>query len=98
MISGEDLGRLIDENVSVFPVVSDVVLHFVEVHVRGPAVDIDDGQEKVFSWHHHLPELFLQMFCTPGDVRGLAFLFVLSHLMQREVHMSEFGFETFDDC
>lgn len=97
MVSGEDLRWLVDENVSVLPVVSDVVLNLVEVNVWGPAVDIDDGQEKVFSRHHDLLELFLQVFCAPGHVRRLAFLLILSHFVQSEAHMSEFVSETFDD-
>ena len=46
MVSGEDFRRLVDENLSVFPRVSYVVLHLVEVHVWGSTVDIDNGQER----------------------------------------------------
>lgn len=43
MISSKDLWGLVNEDMSVFPVLSDVVLDFIEVDIRGPTVDIDNG-------------------------------------------------------
>ncbi len=42
MISGENLRRLINENVSFLPVLSDVIFNFIEVNVWSPTVDIDN--------------------------------------------------------
>ena len=43
VVSGENLRRLVDIDVSFFPVVIDVVLDLVEIDTRRPAVDVNDG-------------------------------------------------------
>lgn len=65
VVSCENLGRLVDENVSLFVILSDVSLHFVEVGARGPTVNVDDRQEQVFCWYHHFLEFLLQMLGAP---------------------------------
>lgn len=65
MITCEHLGWLVDEDVALLVVGANVVLDLIEVGVRGPAVDIDDGEEEVVHWDHHLGELLLQMLRTP---------------------------------
>jgi hypothetical protein len=37
------------------------------------------------------------MFSTPGDVRSFTFLLILFDLMQCEVHVFEFSFETLNN-
>lgn len=68
MVSGEDLGRLVDVNVSLLPVFVNVVFNFVEVDIRRPTVDVNDRQEQVFGWYHHLFEFLLQMLGAPRYV------------------------------
>jgi hypothetical protein len=59
VVSGENLRRLVNIDVSFFPVVVDVVLDLVEIDTRRPAVDVNDGQEKVLSRDHHVFEFLL---------------------------------------
>lgn len=68
VISGEHLWGLVDEDMSLFPVLSDMVFNLIEVHIRRPAVDVDNGQKQVFSRNHHLLKLFFQMLRAPRDV------------------------------
>jgi len=65
MVPGEHLWRLVDVDVSGLPVGDDVVLDLVEVDVRGPAVDVDYGEEQVLGGQHHAVELLLQMLRAP---------------------------------
>lgn len=65
MIPSEDLRWLVDVNVSLFPVLVDMVLDFVEVNIRRPTVDVNNGQEQVLCRYHHFPELLLQMLGAP---------------------------------
>ena len=65
MIPSEDLRWLVDVNMPLFPVFIDVVLHFVEVDIRRPTVDINNGQEQILCGHHHFPELLLHMLGAP---------------------------------
>jgi hypothetical protein len=65
MISCEYLWRLINVNVSLFPVFIDVVLHLVEVNIWRPTVNINDSQEQVLCRHHNFFKLLLQMLGAP---------------------------------
>jgi hypothetical protein len=65
VVSGENLWRLVDVDVSFFPVVVDVVLDLVEIDVGRPAVDVDDGQEEILSRDHHFFEFLLQVLGAP---------------------------------
>lgn len=65
VVSCENLGWLVDENVSLFVILSDVSLHFVEVGARCPTVNVDDGQEKVISRYHHFLEFLLEVLGAP---------------------------------
>jgi hypothetical protein len=47
MVSCEDLGGLINVDVTALVVLDDVVLDLVEVHVGGPTVDVDYCQKYV---------------------------------------------------
>ena len=97
MVSGKYLRRLVNINMSVLPILYNVVLHFVEVNVRSPTIYINDSQKQVFSWYHHFFELFLHVLSAPWYIWSLAFLLILLDLVESVVHVSEFVLELAND-
>lgn len=89
VVPGENLGSLINENVSLIVILYDVVFHLIKINVRSPTINVDNGQKKVISGKHQPSKLLLQMFGTPRNIRSLALLFVLPYLMQSVINMSE---------
>lgn len=43
IVPGEDLGRLVNVNMSFLPVIQNMIFHFIEVNTWRPTVNINNG-------------------------------------------------------
>lgn len=97
VVSCEKLIRLIDVVVPSFPMICDMVLDFIHVNFRHPAINIHDGQEQVVCWKIHLFEFEGHLFGTPIHVRPFSFVLIFPQFVARVVNLSEFRLKLIDN-
>ena len=73
-----------------------MVLNFIDVNARHPAVNVHDGQEEVLGGKIEFFEFCGHFFGAPIDVGPFAFVLIFSQLMRSVVNLSEFKLELID--
>ena len=90
IVSGIDLGRLVNEIVAVLKVAVKVIFYLVKVAVWRPAVCIYHCHQHVFLADHKLVKLLFHMFHAPRHIRSLAFLLEGTQFVHCEINVPEF--------
>ena len=97
MVSCEKLIRFIEVVMPSFPMLCDMILYFIHVNFRHPAINIHDGQEQVVGWKIQLFEFEGHLLGTPVNVGPLSFVLIFPQFVTCVVNLSEFWLKLIDN-